>query len=208
VPDRATLTRILFVLQTGSRGSICPGRWVVEWGHLLAPVARVAGAGVWKRLHEVLLLPAADQIDCSCAVVDSRSVPAKRGTAAPARIRRIKANGLEAACYSGRPSGPARQPPNAANGHDSTMFEVLDTIPPLRTGRRGRRRRRPDKAHGDKGYDYRKCRAASRRRGIKHRIARQGVESKERLGLACCSHRRELTLDRLVILSPRGIQLA
>lgn len=63
------------------------------------------------------------------------------------------------------------------------MFEpMLDAIPPLRTGRRGRPRYRPDKMHGDKGYDYRKCRDACRRRGIQHRIARKGIESKEKLG--------------------------
>ncbi|MGH7717263.1 MAG: transposase, partial [Gemmatimonadaceae bacterium] len=32
------------------------------------------------------------------------------------------------------------------------------------------------------GYDYQRCRAACRRRGIKHRIARKGVESTETLG--------------------------
>lgn len=63
------------------------------------------------------------------------------------------------------------------------MFEpMLDAIPPLKTGRHGRPRRRPEKAHGDKAYDYRKCRDACRRRGIKHRIARRGIESKEKLG--------------------------
>ena len=36
--------------------------------------------------------------------------------------------------------------------------------------------------HADKGYDYRKCRQALRRRRIKVRIARKGIESKERLG--------------------------
>ena len=44
----------------------------------------------------------------------------------------------------------------AANVHDSMVFEpMLDAIPPLKTGRRGRPRRRPDKAHGDKAYGYR-----------------------------------------------------
>ena len=59
---------------------------------------------------------------------------------------------------------------------------MIDAIPPLRTGRRGRPRRRPEKLHADKGYDYRRCRAACRQRGIKHRIARKGIESKEKLG--------------------------
>lgn len=71
----------------------------------------------------------------------------------------------------------------AANVHDSRLLEPLvDAIPPLRTGRRGRPRRRPDKLHADKGYDYRRCRDACRRRKIKHRIARKGIESKEKLG--------------------------
>jgi len=59
---------------------------------------------------------------------------------------------------------------------------MLGAIPPLKTGRRGRPQHRPDKAHADKGYDYRKCRAACRRRKITPRIARKGMESKEKLG--------------------------
>jgi IS5 family transposase len=71
----------------------------------------------------------------------------------------------------------------AANVHDSRMREPrLDAIPPVRTGRRGRPRSRPAKLHADKGYDYRRCRDACVRRGIKHRIARKGVERTDRLG--------------------------
>ena len=70
-----------------------------------------------------------------------------------------------------------------ANLHDSQLIEaMLDAIPALRGRGPGRPRRRPEKAHADKGYDYRKCRAECRVRGIKHRIARRGIESKERLG--------------------------
>jgi len=71
---------------------------------------------------------------------------------------------------------------SAANVHDSKMLEeTLDAIPPLR-GRRGRPRQRPAKLHADKGYDYDRCRSACRQRGIMPRIARKGVESRERLG--------------------------
>lgn len=59
---------------------------------------------------------------------------------------------------------------------------MVDAIPPVKTGRRGRPRHRPAKLHADKGYDYRRCRDACRHRGIKHRIARKGIESKEKLG--------------------------
>ena len=71
----------------------------------------------------------------------------------------------------------------AANCHDSRMLgPMLDAIPPLRTGRRGRPRHRPAKVHADQGYDYRRCRDECVGRGIQHRIARKGVESKSRLG--------------------------
>lgn len=70
----------------------------------------------------------------------------------------------------------------AANVHDSTVFEsLIDGIPPIKRPR-GRPRKRPAKPHADKGYDSRKCRQALTRRRIKARIARKGIESKERLG--------------------------
>lgn len=70
----------------------------------------------------------------------------------------------------------------AATVHDSLTVEaVVDAIPPIRRPR-GRPRRRPAKLHADKGYDYRRCRQALRRRGITPRIARRGIESSERLG--------------------------
>ena len=37
-------------------------------------------------------------------------------------------------------------------------------------------------AHADKGYDYRRCRAYLKAKGILCRIARRGVESSQRLG--------------------------
>jgi transposase len=71
----------------------------------------------------------------------------------------------------------------AANVHDSRMLEpMLDAVVPVRTGRRGRPRRRPEKLQADKGYDYARCREASKARGVKHRIARKGIEPKHRLG--------------------------
>ena len=57
----------------------------------------------------------------------------------------------------------------------------MDAVQPIK-GRTGRPRKRPDKLHADKGYDSKKNRAALRQRGITPRIARKGVESKQRLG--------------------------
>ena len=71
---------------------------------------------------------------------------------------------------------------SAANCHDSTVFDrLLDAVVPVRQPR-GRPRKRPQKLHADKGYDYGKCRRALRKRGIKSRIARRGIESSERRG--------------------------
>jgi transposase len=69
-----------------------------------------------------------------------------------------------------------------ANTHDSVMFApVLDAVPAI-SQPSGQRRKRPDKGHADKGYDYPRCRRALSRRHIKVRIARKGVERSDRLG--------------------------
>jgi transposase len=62
-----------------------------------------------------------------------------------------------------------------------TLAPMLDTVQPIQRPV-GRPRQWPDKLHADKGYDARHCRAACRRRGITPRIARRGIESKEKLG--------------------------
>lgn len=74
---------------------------------------------------------------------------------------------------------------SAANVHDSMLFEeLLDSIEPIKRprGLPGRPRKRPKKLHADKAYDDKKCARALRKRDIKRRIARKGVESSEKLG--------------------------
>jgi transposase len=71
---------------------------------------------------------------------------------------------------------------SGANAHDSTLLEAaVDAVPPIKTPRGGRRKR-PAKLHADKGYDYARCRRSLRRRRITARIARRGIEPKEKLG--------------------------
>jgi transposase len=73
----------------------------------------------------------------------------------------------------------------AANVNEGPLLaRLLDAIPPIRQprGRPGRPRQRPDKLHADLGYDSRANRDRLRRRGITPRIARKGIESRERLG--------------------------
>jgi transposase len=95
VDDRAALTGILFVLKTGIPWEMLPqemgcGSGMTCWRRLRDWQA----AGVWERLHQVLLdrLGQAEQIDWSRASLDSASVPAPGGAKRPGRTQRIAAN--------------------------------------------------------------------------------------------------------------------
>jgi transposase len=92
IDDRKVLTGILFVLQTG-----------IPWEHLPQEMGCGSGmtcwrrlkewqdAGVWQRLHEVLLsrLHVAERIDWSRAVIDSSHVRAVLGGSARGHLRSI-----------------------------------------------------------------------------------------------------------------------
>lgn len=82
VDDRKVLCGILFVLYTGIRWEWLPGE--LGFGCGMTCWRRLRdwnNAGVWQRLHEVLLaeLRAADKLDMSRAVVDSSHVRALKG---------------------------------------------------------------------------------------------------------------------------------
>src|SRR5438094_7045034 len=93
LPDRQALQGILFVLYTG-----------IAWRHLPAELGFGGGstchrrmdewqrAGVWERLHEVLLaeLQAAGELEWSRAVADSSHLQAKKGAPRRARARLIE----------------------------------------------------------------------------------------------------------------------
>jgi transposase len=82
IPDRAVLTGILFVLRSGVPWNMLPkemgcGSGTTCWRRLL----RWQRAGVWKRLHRVLLteLRRRGQVNLKWVVVDSASLRALRG---------------------------------------------------------------------------------------------------------------------------------
>ena len=180
IPDRAALTGILFVLKSGIGWELLPqelgcGSGMTCWRRL----RDWQQAGVWDRLHHELLqrLADADKLDWSRASLDSASVSAKRGGKAtgPNPTDRGKP-GTKRHVVVDRGGVPFAITLSAANVHDSRMLEMtLDAILPIRKprGGRGRPRRRPVKLHADKGYDYPRCRAACRKRGVIPRIARR-----------------------------------
>jgi len=69
-----------------------------------------------------------------------------------------------------------------ANRHDSTVFEALVDVIPATTRPSGQRRQRPAMLHADKAYDIPRCRQFLHRRHSKVRIARKGIEPRDRLG--------------------------
>ena len=149
-------------------------RRFAEWAH----------AGVFERLHEVLLdeLGQAGQLDWSRVSVDSFSLRATRGDQVGANpVDRAKPGSkLHLAVEAG--GLPLSLLVTGANSNDSLVFEaLLDDIPSVRTPA-GQWRRRPAKVHADKAYDHRRCRGYLTRRGIKVRIARCGIDSSTRLG--------------------------
>ncbi len=61
---------------------------------------------------------------------------------------------------------------------------TLDTIPSV-PGLSGLPRKRPGKLHVHKGYEFARCRRYLKQHAITARIARRGVEKRERLGRHC-----------------------
>ena len=93
VDNRSALAGIIFVLKSGIPWEMLPkemgcGSGVTCWRRL----HEWQEAGVWERLHKVLLdrLGEADRIDWERASLDSASIPAKRGARKPARIQRTR----------------------------------------------------------------------------------------------------------------------
>src|ERR1700674_4901302 len=118
LPDRAALQGILFVLHTG-----------IAWRHLPLELGFGSGstcyrrldawqkAGVWERLHELLLarLRAAGEIEWSRAVADSSHVQAKKGAPRRARARLIEPETAPSITFSStRPGSRSPGPSRAA----------------------------------------------------------------------------------------------
>ncbi|WP_379962682.1 IS5 family transposase [Edwardsiella ictaluri] len=183
--DYAVLNGILFVLTTGIPWEDLPqslgfGSGMTCWRRLRDWQAQ----GIWLRLHVALLtqLHQAGHIDWSRASLDGASVASPRGARKQDVTRQTEESWAVNDIVVERQGIPLAVLVSGANRHDSIMFEpLLDALPAL-AGKRGRPRYRPDKLHADKGYDFRRCRDYLRRRGIKARIARRGIDSNDRLG--------------------------
>jgi transposase len=116
IGPRQCLTGILFVLKTGIQWEDLPlemgcGSGITCWRRLHA----WQEAGVWTRLHHVLLerLQAAGQIDWSRAVVDSSSIRAVgAGGKNRSQPHRSSASRQQAPSHRGRRGRPAARHPH------------------------------------------------------------------------------------------------
>ncbi|MFF2721906.1 IS5 family transposase [Streptomyces sp. NPDC058011] len=188
VDDRTALRGIVFVLRTG-----------VSWRDV--PVERIGcsgvtawrrlrdwtEAGVWPRLHEVLLaeLRSAGLLDMDDAVIDGSHIraPQRGAHTGPSPVDRARP-GSKHHLITDRHDTPLAVALTGGNRHDVTqLLPLLDAIPPVR-GLVGRPRRRPKRLYAGRGYDYDKYRRILRARGITPRITRRGVAHGSGLGKA------------------------
>src|ERR1043165_7869611 len=103
LPDRQALQGILFVLHTGIAWTHLPrelgfGSGVTCWRRL----DEWQSAGVWERLHALLLsrLRAAGEIEWARAVADSSQIQAKKGAPRRARARSTEGAPAPSTTYS------------------------------------------------------------------------------------------------------------
>ena len=185
--DRRVLCGILFVLYTG-----------VPWRYLPQELGFGSGmtcwrrlwdwheAGVWQRLHELLLseLRAAGKLDLSRAAVDSSHVRAMKGGPATGRcpVDRDKTGSKHHLIVEAH-GIPLAVTVTGGNRNDVTqLLPLIEAVPPIR-GKRGQPLRRPRRIYADRGYDHDVYRDRVRRLQITPVIARRGTGHGSGLGV-------------------------
>ncbi|WP_223855682.1 MULTISPECIES: IS5 family transposase [Streptomyces] len=182
--DREYLAAIVFVATSGCTWRQVPPLFGPAWPTVYRRFARWSKDRVRARLHRVILdaLGARGELAWSRFAIDSVSVRALKGLLTGPNPTDRGKNGSKIHLVTDRSGLPVAVAVSSANTQDSLALQPLvASIPPVRS-RRGPRRRRPGKLHGDKGYDYPHLRRWLRGRGIAPRIARRGIGTSQRLG--------------------------
>jgi transposase len=184
--DRAVLSGILFVLYTGIPWEFLPqelgfGSGMTCWRRLRDWHA----AGVWQRLHELLLgeLRAADQLDFSRAVIDSSHVRATKGgpKTGPSPVDRAR-TGSKHHVITEAHGIPLAAHLTGGNRNDVTQLIPLITAIPHVRGKQGRPRQYLEMVYADRGYDHDAYRHLVRELRIRPMIARRGTDHNSGLG--------------------------
>ncbi|MFI7349497.1 IS5 family transposase [Streptomyces sp. NPDC049936] len=183
VADRNVFCAIVYALTTSCARRRLPPCFRVSPATAHRRFAACTRAGFWRRLHNEVLdrLGAVGAIDWSAALVDSASVRAKGGPARRAESGRpgqtrhqdymlTDAQGLllhRSLCCE-----HPRQPCSQASGRGSPRRALAARTPTPQTRQAPRRH----------GHDCPEIRRWLRNRNITPKIARRGIESRERLG--------------------------
>jgi len=184
--DRMALIGILFVLKTGIPWQDLPCEMGCGSGMTcLTRLKQWHKAGVWQRLHQLLLseLRGADKIDWSRAVADSSFARALGGgeKTGPNPTDRRKLGSKHHILTDGH-GIPLAALLTAANVNEVTMLlPLVDAVPPV-GGKSGHPRQRPQRLYADRAYASKAKRQELRRRGIKPFIPEQRAPHGSGLG--------------------------
>ena len=187
ITHRQALTGILFVLKTGIAWEDLPAELGLGCGKTCRHcLRRWHRAGVWAQLHAVLLaeLNGADRIDWRRAVIDASFAKAPEGgeETGPNPTDRGKSGSKHHLVTDGH-GIPLSATVTAANVPDVVeAVSVLSRIPPV-GGKPGPPRRRPDRLHGDRGYDSGPLRRLLRWLGVTPVLARRRTGHGSGLGV-------------------------
>jgi transposase len=185
--NRQVLCGILFVLYTGIPWRFLPqelgfGSGMTCWRRL----RDWNDAGVWQRLHELLLgeLRAAGMLDFSRAAVDSSHLRAMKGGpgTGPSPVDRAKPGSKHHIIVEAH-GIPLATTLTGGNRNDVTqLIPLIQAVPPIR-GKAGQPLQRPRRIYADRGYDHEVYRDQVRRFQITPIIARRGTEHGSGLGV-------------------------
>jgi transposase len=186
IDDRKALTGILFVLKTGLPWEDLPlemgcGCGMTCWRRLYA----WHQAGVWFRLHQVLLtqLDDADKIDWSRVAIDASFARAFGGVeeSGPNPTDRgrpgVKHHALVDA--QGIPLAGDITPANVPEIKE--LLPLIDCAGPL-DEETGEPQHRPEEAYGDRAYDSEPHREELRERGVEPKLAKRRTAHDSGLG--------------------------
>jgi transposase len=184
---RRVFTGIIFVLKTGIPWESLPQEMGCGCGMTcLNYLKECQKAGVWERLHKILLdeLQEADKIDWSRAALDSSHAralgggeesgknPTDRGKLGTKHHILTDAQGIPlAVTITGSNEADVSEAPN-----------VINAVPPV-AGKVGHPRQRPDEMYADRAYDSDRLRRYLGKLGIDPWIAERNTEHGSGLGV-------------------------
>jgi transposase len=186
VDDRKALTGILFVLKTGIPWEDLPaemgcGCGMTCWRRLAA----WQQAGVWFRLHQVLLrkLDDAGKIDWSRAAADSSFARAFGGVegSGPNPTDRGRPGVKQHVLVDGHGIPLAGEVTPANVPEIKELLPLVDCVGPV-DEETGDSARRPERVYGDRAYDSQPHREELRDRGIDPHLAKRGTGHGSGLG--------------------------